>query len=67
MDAKRCDRCGEFYIQPVLDSHTSYKTVGRPIVAIDVLAPGIHKQFDLCPKCADEFRKFFGEDITNLH
>lgn len=52
MEAKKCDRCGAFYVP-------NYKTNGVQ-ATIGGFVPRDVKFYDLCDECGKELQKFFG-------
>ena len=59
MDVKRCDRCGQFYVEP--------KTIGISVVLnarerqINYIG-NTYSHCDLCQDCWDRFRKWLGRE-----
>ena len=53
MNAKKCDRCGEYYIESSKCGFLHF-TAGAP-TAIFV---GLRVEKDLCPSCYEEFKNW---------
>lgn len=47
MDAKKCDRCGYFYVKP-----------STKVIVTNDDAPGNFEEYDLCRSCENMLRAF---------
>lgn len=65
--AFKCDRCDKLYIQPRRGAIYEGIDGGRIIDSVEIRVWGIEKDFDICPDCSVELRKFLGIDRTCLH
>lgn len=58
-DAKRCDRCGQFYLRQ--DKSLFYKdSIICRIALLDIFDCAA-KRYDLCDECCQELLEFLGE------
>lgn len=66
-DAKRCDRCKDYYT-PFTNSEIvdMGKIDGRILEKITIHTYGMQRHLDICSKCSNEFRNWFGRDVTRL-
>lgn len=53
-DAKRCDRCKNFYMA----DDTEMYGVTKITAVVSTGIGGSNKTYDLCPKCSKEFKNF---------
>lgn len=69
MDAKRCDRCGEFYINDSTAGFFNCRTVNSLYLAKYNPIPAKDKTIDLCCDCRHDldewFNKFKKEEQNN--
>ena len=62
MDAKKCDRCGSFYVRKELKKDNAVDIFGKPVFAIQLTYRGGNCDHgwvvDLCPKCMNDLKIF---------
>lgn len=62
MDAKKCDRCGSFYIRRELKRDNVVDIFGKPVFDIKLTYRGNNcdcgLDVDLCPKCMNDLKIF---------
>lgn len=63
MNAKKCDRCGSFYVRKELKKDNAVDIFGKPVFDINLKYRGCNcdcgLDVDLCPKCMNELKWFF--------
>lgn len=63
MDAKKCDRCGSFYIRKEFKKDNAVDILGKKVFRIDLTYRNggydCNLNVDLCPKCMKELKWFF--------
>lgn len=60
MDAKKCDRCGSFYIRKKSITDNAVDIFGKKVFNI-ILVSGVDDYdhcVDLCPKCMNDLKIF---------
>lgn len=62
MDAKKCDRCGSFYIRKELKNDNAVDIFDKQVFGIRLTYRGINcdcgLDVDLCPKCMNDLKIF---------
>ena len=62
MDAKKCDRCGSFYIRKALKNDNAVNIFDKQVFGIRLIYRGINcdsgLDVDLCPKCMNDLKIF---------
>lgn len=61
MDAKKCDRCGKFYVRKELKVDNHVDIFGKEVLGI-LLIGNIDEcdyYVDLCPYCMNDLKNFF--------
>ena len=59
-NAKKCDRCGEYYQEREMNAIESLVNSFSPITATTSKTDVIEELIDLCPKCSKSLRKWMG-------
>lgn len=62
MDAKKCDRCGSFFIRKELKTDNAVYIFGKKVFRVtltsrDSVCDNIY-DVDLCPKCMNDLKAF---------
>lgn len=62
MDAKKCDRCGSFYVRKELKRDNVVDILGKKVFNITLKYRGCNcdcgLDVDLCPKCMNDLKTF---------
>lgn len=62
MDAKKCDRCGAFYIRKELKKKNAVDIFDKPVFGIQLIYRGTGCNYelyvDLCPDCMNDLKIF---------
>ena len=62
--AYKCDRCGEFYTEEVIDAVEKYYNKSINIKRCELNFAG-YEQIDLCANCLDDLFKFLSPKTKN--
>lgn len=68
MDAKKCDRCGAFYIRKELKKNNAVDIFGKPVFGVRLIYRGTGcdhgVDVDLCPNCMNDLKMFM--EVQNV-
>ena len=63
MDAKKCDRCGKFYVRKELKVDNAVDIFGKKIFRVKLTYRDVGYDgtidLDLCPYCMNDLKNFF--------
>lgn len=68
MDAKKCDRCGKFYVRKELKVDNAVDIFGKKVFQVELTYRGTNHDgtmiVDLCPYCMNDLKNFFEQPVV---
>lgn len=62
MNARKCDRCGKFYEEYGTEYESKESDTVLFVNTSSSITYTTQKEFNLCPECMDELKKWIGEE-----